>query len=190
MKVRAELIDCDPLRRCHRAVTNPFVAALGLVIAVVACGGKAADSGMPSALGRDGQKHEVHEGSQSGARPIDPTVETGESDEPEMPAALAKFHDTLAPRWHAEHGPARMTDTCTAIAQFHTDADAVAASPPPPGAGAAAWSAGGKQLTEAMERLDAACKANDAAAFEPAFAQVHQRFHGLMETASGEHGEH
>jgi hypothetical protein len=111
----------------------------------------------------------------------------GAAHEKAMPAPLAKFHDTLAPRWHAEHGAKRTADTCAAIPQLRTDADAVAASPAPPGSEAAAWSAGGKQLSEAVAGLDTACKANDAAAFEPAFALVHQRFHGLMEAVGGEH---
>jgi len=182
MKVRAELLDSGP-RRHQRTVPISLVCALGMVVAVIACGGKAPDPGMPSDLGRDGQQHAVHEGSQSGATPApDPQ---GEPDEPQLPASLAKFHDTLAPRWHAERGPKRMADTCAAIAQFHADADAVATSAAPPGADAAAWLAGGKQLTEAVAGLDTACKANEPAAFEPAFARVHQRFHGLME--AGEH---
>ena len=185
MNLRAERLDSGPQRRTHRAANCPLVAVLGLLLAAVGCGGKAADPGMPSELGRDGQKHEVHEGSQASVKPTDPASEPGEPDEQGMPASLAKFHDTLAPRWHAERGARRMADTCAAIAQFHADADAVAAAPPPQGADAAAWSAGGKQLTAAVVGLDATCKANDAAAFEPAFAQVHQRFHGLME--AGEH---
>jgi len=37
--------------------------------------------------------------------------------------------------------------------------------------------------------LDAPCTAHDAAAFEPAFAKVHQSFHHVMEAAA-EHGQH
>ena len=48
-----------------------------------------------------------------------------------MPPQLAKFHDTLAPRWHATHGPQRMADTCGAMAQFHADAGAIATSQAP-----------------------------------------------------------
>jgi hypothetical protein len=100
-----------------------------------------------------------------------------------MPPPLARFHETLAPRWHAPHGPQRMTDTCAAITEFHADAAAIAAAPPPDSGNAAAWSTGQPQLTEAVTALEATCKANDAAAFEPAFERVHQAFHHLLEAA-------
>jgi hypothetical protein len=107
-----------------------------------------------------------------------------------MPPEVKKFHETLAPRWHAEHTPQRMTDTCTAIPEFHADADAIATATPPSGAGAADWSASAKQLTDAVAALDATCKASDAAAFEQAFALVHDHFHGLLAAAGESHEEH
>lgn len=170
---------------------------LVLVVAAVACGGKAKpNSSGPStdldlALDRSGQKHEggqkhgenqSHEGGQK--------HEEGEAGEmAHMPPPLARFHETLAPRWHAPHGPQRMTDTCAAIAEFHAGAAAVAATPSPDGGDAAAWSAGQPQLTEAVTALETTCKANDAAAFEPAFERVHKAFHGLLEAAGGHHDE-
>ena len=145
----------------------------------------------PMELVRGGQKHE-------GGRTAH-TADQGEMAEMAgMPPPVAKFHDTLAPRWHAVHGRQRMTETCAAIAQLRADADAIIAAPPPSGADAAAWSAGGKELAEAVAGLGATCKASDAAAFEPAFTRVHERFHGVMAAAGGkrddhdgdEHGEH
>jgi hypothetical protein len=105
---------------------------------------------------------------------------------------LARFHDTLAPRWHAAAGPQRMTDTCEAIVRFHREAEAVAAARPPDKADASAWSSGGRKLTEAVVGLDATCKSKDAVAFEPAFERVHETFHGLMEVVGGHdgHDEH
>ncbi len=88
-----------------------------------------------------------------------------------MSPELAKFHDVLAPRWHADKAR-RMTDTCAAMADFTSTAAAV----------------GSKDLADAVTALDGTCKANDAAAFEPAFEKVHTTFHKLME--GGEHGEH
>ena len=102
---------------------------------------------------------------------------------------LARFHDTLAPRWHAEHGPQRMADTCSAIQQFHRRAEAIAGAPAPSKGDAVAWSTGGRKLTEAVAALDATCRGKDATAFEPAFERVHETFHGLMEAAGG-HEEH
>ncbi len=168
---------------------------VGLVLAAVACGGKAAQD--PLDLDMRGQRHAM------GQKRTDPTCETGkpcpagemgESGEmAHMPPPLAKFHETLAPPWHAPHGPKRMADTCAAITAFHADAEAIAAAPPPDGGDAAAWSTGGRQLTEAVAMLDTTCKASDVAAFEPAFERVHKAFHGLLEAASGhpdEHGDH
>jgi hypothetical protein len=159
-----------------------LMVAIGL--AAIGCGSKATDAASPGARGF-GQDHAVPPaGHHDTAKPAD-----GEADHhghmEKMSPLLAKFHDTLAPRWHAEHGPQRIADTCGAMAQFHADADALAASPPPSGADAAAWASGGKQLTESVAALDAACHANDAAAFEPAFARVHHDFHGMMEAVGG-----
>jgi hypothetical protein len=108
-----------------------------------------------------------------------------------VPRQLVKFHDTLAPRWHAEKGPQRMADTCAALPEFHHDAEAIAAAEAPKQGDAAAWSKGGKKLTEAVSALGATCRNKDAEAFEPAFELVHETFHGLMEAVGGhdEHGE-
>ena len=67
--------------------------ALILVLAAAACGGKqsAPATATPTPTEETGGGHQMmHEG---------------------MPAELTKFHDVLAPRWHAEQGPARMSDT-------------------------------------------------------------------------------
>jgi hypothetical protein len=113
----------------------------------------------------------------------------GEHDEKGTPPQLAKFHDTLAPRWHAAQGPQRMADTCAALPEFHRDAEAIAAAEAPKQGDAVAWSMGGKKLTEAVAALGATCRNKDAEAFETAFARVHETFHGLMEVTGG-HDEH
>lgn len=153
------------------------MAALAVV---VACGGAhKPDSTAPLESARNSQKHETgHTGHMGGS----------EADEMAgMPPTIAKFHATLAPRWHAAQGPQRMADTCAVIAEFRSEADAIVAAAPPGGSDAAAWSAGGKQLADAVLALDRACKASDGAAFEAAFGEVHERFHGLMAAAGGEH---
>ena len=101
-----------------------------------------------------------------------------------MPPELAKFHDVLAPRWHAAHGPQRMKDTCAALADFTAGADALAKAKPPAGADANAWAAGTKELGDAVTGLKTSCDGGDAAAFE----RVHHSFHALME--GHEHAEH
>jgi hypothetical protein len=161
-------------------------ALIGVLLgAAVSCGGRPQGAGTePLDTARNGQPHasghkaEAHDGAMGA---------THEGDETAMPPELKKFHDTLAPRWHAEHGANRMADTCGAIAQFHADASAIVDAATPAGTDAAAWSSGGKQLTEAVAGLDAACKASDAAAFEPAFERVHRSFHGLLEAGEANH---
>lgn len=110
--------------------------------------------------------------------------------EENMPPSLAKFHDTLAPRWHAAKGPERMKSTCDALPDFKAGATTIASSSPPKGADSQAWTDGAGKLAAALEELETECKANDAAKFETAFEQVHVSFHGLLEAANGEHGEH
>jgi len=105
-----------------------------------------------------------------------PISQPAKMEEHKMSPELTKFHDVLSPRWHAEKGAKRMTDTCGAIADFQSNAAAVAS----------------KDLSEAVTALEATCKANDATAFEPAFEKVHTEFHKLMEASGGghEHGDH
>ena len=106
-----------------------------------------------------------------------------------LPPELAKFHDALAPRWHAPKGAERMTATCGAIAEFTTDADAVAKAAPPAKGDASKWAQEGKELTEAVAALKVTCDAKDAAGFETAFANMHQEFHELLEAAGEKHEE-
>lgn len=166
---------------------NPAPKTLRMVVLAAlaagsGCGGARSDPPAPLEAARSPQRHETRRGDPGNGHM------GGEADEmAAMPPELQRFHAVLAPRWHARSGPERIADTCGAITEFRAEADALAAAPPPAGRDAAAWSAGGKQLAESVAGLDAACQAHDAARFEPAFAQVHERFHGLLE-ASG-HGE-
>lgn len=99
-----------------------------------------------------------------------------------MMPEVAKFHDALAPRWHAAKGEQRMQDTCGAVAEFRSDAEALAKVPAPKDA--ATWTARTQELTDAVSALDATCQSHDATAFEIAFQKVHESFHAVME-ASG-----
>jgi len=102
-----------------------------------------------------------------------------------MPPELAKFHDVLAPRWHADKGAQRVTDTCKAIPEFKSNADAVAKATPPRTANADTWTTGTKALVSAVAGLEHVCASPDqAVGFDEAFAKVHESFHKLLE-ASG-----
>ncbi len=201
MKTLVGSIDSSPRRRDrHPAVAKvpPLgIALIGLMTtAVIACGGTAKpDSTLDSArtvqkhdtrMGHMGQKGEMGEAGEMGHM-----GKMSEMDEmAAMPPEVKKFHETLAPRWHAEHGPQRMTDTCTALPQLRADAEAILAATPPSGAKPADWSANAQQLADAVAALAATCKTGDATAFEQAFAAVHNHFHGLMAAAGESHEEH
>jgi len=102
-----------------------------------------------------------------------------------MPPELASFHDVLAPRWHAPEGEQRQKDTCTAIPDFQTNADAVAKAAPPAGADAGVWTLATTDLGARVDDLAAACQAGAAAQFQTAFSALHESFHRLMELAGG-----
>jgi len=97
-----------------------------------------------------------------------------------MSPELHRFHEILAPRWHAEAGEARTKDTCAAIPDFRAGAQAIAAAPPA-GVDAAAWKAGAAALGARVDALDAACKPAAAAEFEARFSALHDAFHHQME---------
>lgn len=115
------------------------------------------------------------------AEPASPVAATNAGDEhAHMSPELAKFHDVLAPRWHAEKGPERMKSTCDAMPDFTSAATAIAMATPPKAA-EDTWTDRAGTLAAALQDLDATCKANDATKFETAFEAVHVSFHGLME---------
>lgn len=132
---------------------------VALIVLVVACGSKSKPESKPE---HADEHHEMAN----------------------MPPEMAKFHDVLAPHWHAPKGTQRMTSTCTAIPEFQSNADALAKAAPPAGS-EATWAAATKELVDAVAGLKAACDAVDPNGFETAFERVHKGFHGLME--GGEH---
>jgi hypothetical protein len=145
---------------------------LATVLAAAACGGKKPAPATTTTT-QQAEGHEGHEG--------------GGGEHEGMPTEMTKFHDVLAPRWHAEKGPQRMKDTCAALPEFHADADAIAKATPPVKANADTWTTSTRALVESVNGLDPVCKANDSAKFEAAFHKVHESFHGLM--AAGGVGE-
>ncbi len=147
---------------CESPRMKTHLLSILLAIVAVACGGKKSEP----------------------AKPEPAPTENHEAMVPE----LAKFHDVLAPHWHAAKGDQRMTETCAALTAFQTNADALAKATPPKAADAAQWTAGTKELVGAVAGLETSCKAKDATAFEPAFERVHHGFHALLESSGG--GEH
>ena len=151
-----------------------------VLIALLAagCGGAGQSSPPPLESARDNQKHDVRAAKHGGE--ADETVA--------MTPEVKAFHDVLAPRWHAEHGARRMADTCGALAELRSDAEAIARATPPERAEPADWKAGARELGEAVAALGETCTANDAGKFEPAFTAVHERFHAVLEASVG--GDH
>ncbi|MBL9018596.1 MAG: hypothetical protein JNL83_30700 [Myxococcales bacterium] len=148
-----------------------------LLVAAAACGGKKTAPATASKAPMGGGDHHAN-----------------------MLPEVHNFHEVLAPRWHADKGPKRMADTCGAMAEFQSNADALTKVAPPATTDAAAWGTKTQDLVTAVGALDGTCKANDATAFEPAFERVHTSFHSVMEASApagamkhdqhGGHGEH
>ncbi|HEY5920110.1 MAG TPA: hypothetical protein VIV11_00510 [Kofleriaceae bacterium] len=152
--------------------------SLVIVLAAAGCGGKKSAPATTSTTTQTAEGGEGHKDHHAG-----------------MPAEMTKFHDVLAPRWHAEKGPQRMKETCDALPTFKTDADAIAKATPPEKANADTWTASTRALVDSVAGLEPACKANDSAKFEAAFHKLHESFHGLMAAAGmekheGKAGEH
>jgi len=126
-----------------------------------------------------------------GSKPASTTTTTPmpetKSEQHAMAPEVTKFHDVLSPRWHAAKGDQRMKDTCGAMADFQTNAEALAKATPA-NADAGKWTTTTKELSDAVAALDMTCKGQDAAAFEPAFERVHNGFHSVLETSGG--GKH
>ena len=153
--------------------------SLIFVLAAAACGGKKPAPATTSTTQNAEGGHAGHEGGHHAG----------------MPAEMTKFHDVLAPRWHADKSPQRMKDTCAAVPEFRANADAIAKATPPEKANADTWTASTRALVDSINGLETTCKANDSAKFEEAFHKVHESFHGLMAAAGmekheGGKGEH
>jgi hypothetical protein len=100
-----------------------------------------------------------------------------------MPPAVTKFHDVLAPRWHEAQGAGRMKDTCAAIGEFQSGADAIAKATPPTTADADNWTKATRALVDGVTALQNSCKGNDTAQFDIALGKVHDAYHALLDAA-------
>lgn len=79
------------------------------------------------------------------------------------------FHSVLAPVWHMPMGKERSRKACAQAGKFETTAGAIR-------------SADATQLVSAVAAFKAQCRSHPAKVDE-AFAQVHEAFHHLMESA-------
>jgi len=95
----------------------------------------------------------------------------GKSPPPSVPAkdAVANFHELLAPLWHAEEGPQRVADTCNAVPEMQTRAQAVAD---------AHQDQASATLVRTVTELGAEC-GGSRAAFPDKLAAVHEAFHAV-----------
>jgi len=155
-----------------------------------ACGGatRSDPASEPLESARGNQPHDVRHAEHAGHG--GPPAAPADDEMAGVPAEIQAFHATLAPRWHAEHGPARMADTCAAVPTLRGQADAIGKAAPPQGASATAWTERTRQLGGAVAALNETCQAKDAAGFETAFGELHLRFHAVLELGGEHHAEH
>ena len=131
------------------------VSALSLVVA--ACGGS-----NPPAAAPDGHGPHHEHGDHHGGGHHD---EKGEHhDEGKLPPALKEFHDVLAPVWHMEKGPERVTKTCAESGKLRDKAAATKDEP----------------LLAAATALVSECDKPGRPEFDAKFTAVHERFHALL----------
>jgi hypothetical protein len=151
-----------------------MIRVLGLVVLLAACG-----SNKPLFAPAD----KVPAGSGSGSGSAANEAAEKHEEMATMPPAVKKFHDVLAPRWHQEQGDKRTSDTCSALPDFDSGAEAIAKATPPTTANADTWTTATKALVDAVHGLDTACASKTD--FEAAFAKVHDAFHALLAAAGG-----
>jgi hypothetical protein len=110
----------------------------------------------------------------------------GEGKKDPAPAAgaepLRAFHEVLAPIWHAEEGPQKITDACDAAERMIARAGDLVGAPPPAGAqgNEEAWRTTTKSLVNAAQGLKTACAADGRPAVPEALRAVHEAYHMLV----------
>jgi hypothetical protein len=112
---------------------------------------------------------------------------SAEQEHAALPDAISRFHDVLAPLWHAEAGEARTERTCGSIDSLRARVEEVRTTPPPAAAEGdpAGWQVATDSLGQSVEELGTECAAEGRPAFEERLAAVHEAFHALAERAHG-----
>ncbi|HEY4238989.1 MAG TPA: hypothetical protein VGM88_04205 [Kofleriaceae bacterium] len=165
------------------------VLAIALVLAAGACKKKeetpAAASGTPTAAAPAPAPGSPAAPAPAPGQPVvvdhahrDRMERRDSMDKDPMPAAMVAMRTVVND--HAKTDPkTRQQAVCAVIADYKTQAAAVAAAPPPANTDAS-WGARTEDLTKSVGDLEKACTSGDAATFTPAFAHVHRAFHRLM----------
>lgn len=99
-------------------------------------------------------------------------------------AEVDALHDVLAPVFHSEPGPTRAAAACQNAAVLHDRSAAAQAASPPAGVDGSHWQDETSELVHAADALVAECSVSGPAA-EQRLADLHARFHGVMELAYG-----
>ncbi|MDH3638392.1 MAG: hypothetical protein OES09_07985 [Gammaproteobacteria bacterium] len=105
-----------------------------------------------------------------------------------FPAAVARFHDVLAPLWHTAEGSERQARTCGNTTRLSDQANALQSAPIPDMVGdSTGWAEAAKRLADRVDGLDAACSAPGRDGFRQAFVEVHNAFHDLVRLVGHHH---
>jgi hypothetical protein len=123
------------------------LALLSILVLVPACGGSPPSPATPE------REHGEHHGEHGGHH------EEHEKLSPELHA----FHEVLAPVWHSDKGPERVTKTCAQAGTLKEKAQATKDA----------------ELVAATTALAAECDKPGRAEVEQKLGVVHERFHAL-----------
>jgi hypothetical protein len=135
-----------------------------LATLAVACGGKAADDTIPPA----------------------PAPAASAPEAPAAGSAIDRFHDKLAPLWHADESPERIADTCGAVADLHGIAQEILTAGPPAGA-AADFADAAQALEQSVGALHGECDTAERKDFQAKFTVVHDAFHAVADKSGSAH---
>ena len=146
--------------------------------------------------GAEHERGEHERGEHEGAEHEGAEHERGEHEHGEHEGAehghaagpVSDFHALIGPFWHADRGAARTDGTCGAIADFRTKAAAIETGAVPEAARAneAGYRQAATSLKAAVEALATACGQANRPTFEARFQAVHEAFHQVSQTASGQ----
>ena len=143
-----------------------LILAILLVLAA-ACGGKAKGGDTAGGGGGGDTDHAAHHD--------------------KLIPELAKFNDAIGPTWHAPKGEQRAKDACAAADQLDANAGEAAKAAAPAGADAEKWTAGMKELTDAVAALKTTCATGDMPGAEAALERTHNGLHALIGLSGGHH---
>jgi hypothetical protein len=133
-------------------MSAPHWLPLASCLVLTACGGSSPSPASPHAEHEEHGGHEEHEDHEAAEH----------HDEGAQSPAVHAFHEALAPLWHADKGPERVTKTCAQAGALHDKAVATKDA----------------ELVAATTALVTECEKEGRPEFEARFAAVHESFHG------------